>query len=398
MGKIYFKKEYCCGCTVCKTVCNSDAIAMVADESGFLYPEIDESKCVDCKKCYNICQYTKTEIEKYEAKNVYAVQHRDENVLKESSSGGVYTAISDILLNEDYILYSCVMDKNLDVFHHIVHNKNERDNTRGSKYVQSDLRDTYKEILELLKTKKVCFIGTPCQVAGLQLLSKYNKNLFTIDFLCHGVQSQSMFKDHIKYLENIYKKNIVDYKFRDKKFGWIHTESISFSDNKRIFSHDVQWLKCLFYSNRFLRTSCYNCLYTTTQRVSDITIGDYWGVENHHAFYDNKGVSLLILNSEKGKKILPQLYESCTVIESKLEYAMQRTLKNPPNKPKEYDDDWNYYYNFGYEALIKKYCNDTLKQKFSFYYRRVTHFLKLDRLRILLNIKIRKISKYVRKK
>ena len=194
-------------------------------------------------------------------------------------------------------------------------NKDERTAFKGSKYIQSHMNNTIKSVISDLKdNKKVLFSGTACQVAGVNSVAKENtNNLYTCDLICHGVPSERVFKDYLKYIEEKYNKKIKEFIFRDKSFGWhSHIETIIFEDGTKI---SLEYFKRLFYRHNILRLSCYECNYANTHRPADITIADFWGVDElFPEFDDDKGVSLVIINSEKGKKLFNKVKDRLEVI------------------------------------------------------------------------------------
>lgn len=388
-------KMDCCGCSACMNSCPQNAIAMQPDADGFLYPTIDSEKCMDCGICLKVCSFKNREEKLPNIKKVFALQHNSKDVLKTSTSGGAFTAISDVLLERGAVVFGALLDDNFDVYHVVVRTKEERDKLKGSKYVQSDLKSTYKEIKEFLsRDTTVMFVGTPCQVSELYTyLGKDDAGLFTIDFICHGTPSLLLFKEHIAYLENKYNKKAIFYKFRDKKYGWTHTESIGFSGGVTCSSFSVLKLKTLFYSNLTLRPSCYACKYANFHRDADITIGDYWGVEKAHKIYDSKGTSLLIVNSDKGDKMLSSLAGSCKLIPSDIKLAMQNGIKHPPRMPKNRDEFWKLFHASGYKVAVDKYGTLTSKQKISVVSKRISHVLHIEKFYIFINTNLQKVGR-----
>ena len=227
MIKNYFdtnEKSFCCGCKVCSSVCPVEAISLQNDEEGFWYPTIDESKCIKCNKCRNVCPLSKAEIEKIKEENqTYAVYSKVKEVLDNSTSGGIFTHISDIILDEGGVVFGHAYDETLKCICKIARTKEERNTFRGSKYVQSDMNSVYEEIKNEVKIgKKVLVTGTPCQIDAVKnyFLNKIPDNLFTMDIVCHGVPSPQIFSEYVVLQEKISGKKIKDFKFRDKKKGW----------------------------------------------------------------------------------------------------------------------------------------------------------------------------------
>ncbi|NLA73610.1 MAG: hypothetical protein GX848_07255 [Clostridiales bacterium] len=378
------------------SICPTAAISMKEDLQGFLYPQINYDLCIECGKCLEVCDLKKPVDKENNPIKAYATAHKDKKVLSSSSSGGAFTLLSDIVLNNNGVIFGCKLDDKIDVYHDKAGNKLQRDLMRGSKYVQSDMKNTYKDIAALLKEgREVMFVGTPCQVAGLySFLGKRPKLLTTVDFICHGVPSQKLLKDHVKFLENKYNKKAVNYLFRDKIYGWRHTETIVFSDNTRKSSYDTFRLKHLFLINIALRPACYSCKYTNYHRVSDITIGDFWRGEIIANNYKNLGISVMLINTEKGKLFNSSIKNTGLLKEIEISDTKQRALLYPAKLHDETNNFWKLYEKSGYETITEKYKAPKLKHYLRFSYVRFIVFFKLDELITYTKTKYR----YLRKK
>jgi len=385
--QLYSNQEECCGCTACISICPNDVIVMHRDEKGFDYPQIINTQdCIECGLCLEVCPHKQQVINKEpNIKMVYGLQHMSKDVLKSSSSGGAFTAISDVVLSRGGVVFGAIMDHNFDVFHQMAQDAPGRDRMRGSKYVQSEMRNTYKTVKEeLIRGTEVLFIGTPCQVAGLNsFLDSDYPNLYTVDFLCHGTPSTLLLKDHIAHLEKRFKKKATSYFFRDKKYGWGHDETIGFSDGSYESSLPVSSLKDIFNLNLNLRSSCYKCKYASPNRESDLTIADFWGAERILKKYDNKGTSLVLVNSDKGESIFNLAKKYCEVIKTDLSNIKQSTLWGTTSKVREdlsVSDFWNLYHSRGYEAIVAKYCKKTFRQIVMHHGRRLVSILHLEKI------------------
>ena len=228
MIDVFNKKEDCCGCTSCESICPAKAIKMEADKEGFLYPEIDKKLCIDCGLCKESCAFQKgyDKSRNLEEPNVYGVKHLNNDIRMESRSGGMFTALSDFVISVGGVVYGVGYTNHLYVCHKKAINKSQRDEFRGSKYVQSDLNEIFIDIAnELIEDNIVMFTGTPCQTAGLRrfLEKKFisDEKLLLCDVVCHGTPSPKLFKDYIDYLESKHKAKVTDFEFRNKKlFGW----------------------------------------------------------------------------------------------------------------------------------------------------------------------------------
>ncbi|MCC8057462.1 Coenzyme F420 hydrogenase/dehydrogenase, beta subunit C-terminal domain [Cloacibacillus sp.] len=366
MITLFEKKQDCCGCTACKTICPVSAITMRADKEGFLYPEIDKALCIECGHCNSVCAFQNNGVkENNYQQQIYAMKIKDDKVRKESSSGGAFTAISDVILENDGSVYGAAHDVDLSTMHIRATDANARDRCRGSKYVQSDMRDNFRLIEEDLKAgKEVLFTGTPCQTAGLISYLTFagcaTGNLYTADLICHGVPSPAIFQEFLRYVEHKTKKTIKEYLHRPKDtFGWSHNEKIvytngTFDDTSKLA---LIW-KTLFYSNTILRPACITCKYAGIQRYGDITLADFWGIEySMPEFKDESGVSLIFINSKKGEVLFDQIKDKILYRKSSIENCRpyQQNLQGPSICHINRDDCWKLYHKHGFPAIAKKY-------------------------------------------
>lgn len=235
-------KQNCAGCTSCMASCPKNAITMEKDGWGFQYPSIDMKKCVNCGLCDKVCPFVQSSSAKLPIQEVYAVKHRDAEILKESTSGGIFTAISDYVLEQGGVVYGAAFDENMVVRHMRATTPEQRNRMRGSKYVQSDMGDIFTQVKQdIIKKKKVLFTGTPCQVAGLKnFLKNATDGLICLDLICHGVPSPVIYKEHLNFLSEKMKMNVLDYKFRPKDWGWhIHRE-IVYGEKRYIIRHHIR--------------------------------------------------------------------------------------------------------------------------------------------------------------
>lgn len=301
----------------------------------------------------------------------YIVKHKNADIRSNSRSGGVFTAVSDWILEHGGIVYGCKMETLTRAIHSRATTKEERDLFRGSKYIQSEIGDCYRNVKKDLQAGKyVLFSGTSCQTAALKsfLIGIDTSKLFLVDIVCHGVPSPLIWENFIQYQEKRYGK-ISKVDFRNKKdFGWKdHQESIWVNDKR----HDSGIFTKLFYRHCILRPSCYQCPYKTINTCSDMRIADAWGVSSDHPeFDDNKGVSLIILQSEFAKLILSDIMPSVDCIEIDLKNYMQPPLKSafpePVGRTRFWEDFYRlpqclFYIKYGGSGLRKKWAQ--LKQK-----------------------------------
>lgn len=288
------KKADCSGCSACVKVCPVGAISMVADEEGFKYPKLDEEKCVKCGLCDKVCGFVPKE-QKGELSQAYGVKHKSIEVRTTSRSGGAFVAFSDWVLQHDGVIYGAAMQSDFTVKHVRAVSDVERDMMKSAKYVQSDMDNVYPLVAEDLKDSKiVLFSGTPCQIAGLYAYINAKKvnsdKLYTCDLVCHGVPSPKVWHDYVEFVQSKYNEEIQSASFRDKSFGWdSHCESFILVSGKKIVSRDYT---DLFYEHIMLRPSCHECHFANVNRIADLTLADFWGIEkNKPEFDDNKGVS-----------------------------------------------------------------------------------------------------------
>lgn len=357
---VYKSANDCSGCGACVAVCEKQAISMEEDKEGFLYPKINIDNCIKCGKCVKVCSF-RTPIKKLTNKYplVYALKHRDDTVRYASSSGGAFTAFSDPILKSGGIVYGAGYDIDMRVIHKEAISSKERDELRGSKYVQSNLANIFESIKEnLLLGKVILFVGTPCQCASINsYLEKYDlSNLYLCDLLCRGVGSPLIWHEHIQRM--LKKGKIIDYRCRSKIKGWgIHTEETFYFGGKSDYKSGIsQEYKNLFHSHLILRPSCYNCPFTKATRPSDITIGDFWGIEKClNDFRDKQGVSVVLINSDKGEYLYKLIKNDVWSKQSSLKECMQPSLYQNVKMPEKRTEFWKDYYRCGFNYIANKY-------------------------------------------
>lgn len=351
-------KELCSGCGVCKSVCPTNAIIFTEDREGFLIPAVDEDKCINCGLCTRHCHLQCTGIsgKLLNVSRQYAVKAKDDETRKKSRSGGMFTVISNEILRRGGIVYGAVMQDASIVVHTRAEDIDTRDAMRGSKYVQSETKNIWKSFKEdVFSGRPVLFSGTPCQVAAAsRLIEGEHENLFLCDFLCHGVPSQKIWRDYLSYMERKYRKKITAFEFRDKQdHTWeSHVEKISFG-SKTIWSRRYA---NIFSSNNCLRRCCYQCPYTKMDRVSDFTLGDYWGIDEVVPdFNDGKGISLLLVRGEKGEKLFDCVKAELNVSDTSAMPPIHYNLKRPTAMPDSYSAFWEDYHSYGFGYVSSKY-------------------------------------------
>lgn len=367
-------KSQCCGCTACASACPKHCIVLKEDEQGFLYPRVDESKCIDCHLCEKVCPVLKP-FEKQNPQEVFAIINPDEEIRLASSSGGVFTALAKQILHAGGIVFGAAFDDNWQVHHISVTKVEDLALLRSSKYVQSRIEKTYTVVEEYLKKgTQVLFSGTPCQIAGLKhYLRKEYDNLLSVDVVCHGVPSPLVWE---KYLETLIRPKGGDGKntvlsslnvsppiggitFRDKRNGWqkygfvvrrsgdqrepekfglssiyANNEIIRESHNENIYMRG-------FLKNLYLRPSCFECPSRCGKCASDLTLGDFWNIDDIcPKVNDDKGVSLVLVNTEKGGRILNKLNLKMLSVTYKQALAGNPVLERSPQHPKQSNGFW----------------------------------------------------------
>ena len=296
----------CSGCEACANICPKNAISMIRDAEGFAYPKIDPALCIQCGKCDATCpalNFTKKTAT--ELPPTFAAIYNNKKILRHSSSGGIFSALSEIVLKNGGVVFGAGFDKDWRVFHTSARNEDELENLRGSKYVQSRIGDVYRQVKEALKSTSVLFSGVPCQCAGLKhFLGKDYDNLLTVEIICHAVGSPALWENYIDEIG--YSHEISNIKFRSKRNGWsskIYMD-INFFDQGHIISHVVNNLYGRFFlRNLSLRPSCSSCKFRFPNGQSDLSLGDAWGIQDFaRKMLDNRGVSVVFIHTAKGKE------------------------------------------------------------------------------------------------
>ena len=301
-------KVNCCGCNACGDVCPCGAISFKTDNEGFWYPQVDESRCVDCGLCERVCPVISQAdfIERYDRPVVYAAYNKDEAIRLDSTSGGVHSMLADKMFDKDAFVGGAVYNQDHTVSQIITDKRERLPEIRSSKYLQSNASSVYQAIETRLKEgRNVFFCGTPCQVQALyKVLGKDYDNLVTADFICRGVNSPKVFLSYMDMLEKKYGSRARDIKFKSKEKGW-HNFSIRVKfENGKVYCkdrwHDLFFIGYLQYNN-FVRPSCYDCKFKCFPQKADITLADFWGIEKLDPSMDqDKGTSMVMINSDKG--------------------------------------------------------------------------------------------------
>lgn len=356
------KKSECCGCGGCVSVCPVKAITLRKDDEGFLFPVVDREKCTNCGLCDRVCDFRCKSNVRPEHQKFYAAYNNNKDVVEKSSSGGIFTLLSDAVLEVGGAVYGAYFDKEYVVRTGRARTALERDKFLGSKYVQSNAWESYELLCEDLRNGLVVlFCGTPCQVAVVKKIVKEKRiddtNLYLVDFICHGVASPRVWKDYVKHLKERW-GGLGSYTFRGKKEGWHGWYPIiktPFGDVS--LKHKEKDSFVLMYQTMYFnRRSCFKCPYTSYNRVADITLADFWNVDSFAKDMDNDtGVSEVIVNTNKGHVLFGVKMNEMTVRECTKEQAWQPHLEYPNPLPKGRRKFWELYVDEGFDEVLEKY-------------------------------------------
>lgn len=372
MIDIIVSQKKCTACGACLNICAHNAIKMTEDKYGYLIPYVDTNKCIECGLCVKICPINSAK--KFNPIKTYGASWDNNNITK-CASGGIFGSMATYIIQQGGIAFGCSLKNFNGEISPIIRSVNNTIDLQlllGSKYIQSNTLNTFNEVKKLLKEgKTVLYSGTPCQIAGLKcfLRNKEYPNLITIDFICHGTPNARIFQSYINYLEEKNKIKIEDYKFRDKTKGWgkfyysytFRTQSGKIKKSVRKFTTSIYYR--LFLSSTIYRDSCYSCQFANPQRVSDITIGDFWGIEkeyNHlisNKSLFNKGISCVIINTNKGLSFWENTKASFTYFPAEYDKIIKynHQLKNPSQPNNNRQDYLNSFVKGGYKGIVSSF-------------------------------------------
>lgn len=357
-------KSMCSGCSACKNICPRNAIVMLEDEEGFVYPKINSKFCISCGLCEKVCPILNQKAEEVTLPKAYAAYNKNEKIRMQSSSGGIFTEISNQILKNDGVIFGAVFDENFNVIHDEITNEQDLEKIRGSKYIQSNINFTYKNARQYLQSgREVLFTGTPCQIEGLySFLGKDFENLYTQDLICHGVPSKKVWRKYLEYRKKVDNDLPEKLTFRNKENkGWSNYE-VSFKYCNKVVNidHNKDLYMKIFLCDALLRPSCYDCKFKKKHRRSDITLADFWGINNVVPdMNDEKGTSLVIVNSKKGEKLLSKISNNieCKLVDFETAIANNKSMLKSADIEKKREDLANNLDKLDFENIISKLLN-----------------------------------------
>lgn len=359
-------KADCCGCCACVDICNKKAITLETDNEGFWYPKVNIDTCNNCGLCDNVCpiKNVQKDITKNKTPLVFAAYTKDEDIRIDSTSGGIHSTLAEIIYERNGYVSGAIYNKDHTVIHIISSDPNELPQIRSSKYLQSKSQGIYREIKDKLNNnKEVFFCGTPCQVNALyRYLKKDYDKLTTCDFICRGVNSPKVFLSYVKMLEKEYGARAKNFKFKAKKWGWHNfSMQVKFENGKEYCKDRYNDLFFIGYlqSGVFTRPSCYDCKFKGFPQKADITLGDFWGIENLDKTMDqDKGTSLVMINSDKGLELFNSIKDKIVYKEFTFENAkkgnpaIDSSLEHPTINRTDFFNDLN---KESFDKVAKKY-------------------------------------------
>lgn len=354
----------CYGCGACAFTCPVKAISLVTNSKGFMIPQINESKCINCTKCDSVCPYLniKNAENKLEDAIFKAGFRINIDNRKKSSSGGIAAVLTENFLKKQHVVVGCGWDKELVATHFAISEEKNSNAFCGSKYVQSNMKTTFEDIkMALNSEKKILFIGTPCQVAAINNVFKENINIYTIALICGGVASPKIWEMFKAEMEEKYHSKMIYADFRHKgRYGWNSPVALYKFENgkesKNLSFHTDKYVLQYLYGT-FKRDSCHHCQYKGNNIVADLILGDFWGNVEFRKKSNNQGVSAIIVRSKKGLELLDLLKEECCIIDSTLDEILQKNqpLISSVSSRGNTDQFFNTVDELGYFKSIKKY-------------------------------------------
>ncbi len=376
-------KEKCVGCKSCEQICPKHCISMVESNEGFWYPSVDEKSCIECKLCLKKCPVENTEFHRNNPQKVWAWRNKNDTDIMRSASGGAADSAAKTILQMGGVVYGAAYDEQLVVSHIEVTDEAEREKLQSSKYVQSDLKDSYAKAKQrLFEGKTVLFTGTPCQIAGLYaFLGGDQDRLYTVDLVCHGVPSPRFYEAYLCYQGQKKKEGIEYINFRSKeKWGWGTYYMLKSRTKKETGPLSLDKYGQHFLKGDCYRECCYLCPYANTNRVGDLTVGDFWSIAQVHPdFYSSKGVSLVFVGTQKGQQLFNQMKKYALIESASIEDAIirQGNLIRPTIRPLSRNNFYNDLYrsNFieklSYDFVFMEYIKFIMPKQIKLLLKRV---------------------------
>lgn len=344
------RKADCCGCGACCNKCPQDCIDMELDSEGFLYPVIDQARCIDCGLCDEVCPLKNKHIRGNDRESLfYGAYNKSTEVMEGSSSGGIFWLLAEEIINQNGVVYGVCLNEGLNVSHARAVDLKQCETFLKSKYLESNTGNTYQNAEnDLHSGKVVLYSGTPCQIAGLyHYLGKDYEKLFTSEIVCHGVPSKMVFDKFISYLNKKHASKAISMVWRDKRSGWKPNRvSIKFENGMEIISPSLENLyQRGFLMGMYHRPSCYSCHFASIPRGGDITLADFWGYQGPLTVGNkNRGLSIVVTSSDKGKQLFRKISKHCIYesvdrkyVEEKCRHMSRRPAYNA-NRPKFFAD------------------------------------------------------------
>lgn len=388
------KKENCSGCSACFNICPKKCITMQMDKEGFLYPEVNKAECINCNLCERSCPIINPIQEKKQEQKAFLIQNKDEQIRRESTSGGAFTAIAKYVLSGGGVVFGACFDENYVVKHTYVEREEDLKRFRNSKYVQSQIGDTFSKAKHFLNDNRmVCFSGTPCQIEGLKCcLGKDYDNLITVDVVCRAVPSPLVWKKYFDIKKEEMGTGIKKVMFRDKHYGYKYSTMSVCSDKKEYHSgvESDQWLRS-FFSGICNRPSCHECKFKKRYRISDFTIWDCFTVDTFvKGMDDDKGTTRMIIQSEKGEKILDSIKDEIVYSSIDVEKAIEgvKEMFYPTEKSPKREQFFIDMQNMNGKDLFNNYFPETFRV-------RSERFVRVTSYRLGIYKQMKKIAKKV---
>lgn len=377
------QKSDCCGCRACEQICPKSCISISPDECGFQYPHINKDICLECGLCEKVCPFLNFTTDKNAERHVYAMSHKDQDIIENSSSGGAFYGIYNWGIKHGYKVYGVAFDEKFCAVYKSATDMDGCVSFRRSKYIQTNPAQLYSKIKsELHNGERIIFSGTPCFVKGLRnFLRKDFEQLITIDLICHGIPSPVVWMKYLRFLEDKYKGKIVDVNMRDKRLGWCHRSLTSVKVDSKGDVCDTSASNTYmngFGQDIFYRPSCYNCKFSNMDRPGDLTIADFWDINKYtNKFEGKRGVSCCISNTQKGNEIICHIRDNFLFEERKKEECLQPNLMRPTAINKQTEQFWRDWVNSNgnFEYIAKLYFGYDYKSRIKKKIIRVCSFL-----------------------